>query len=94
MDRGEKMPTLSMFYGILIKMNWKDNAQHNLPHFHAFYGEFEASFDLNGEILSGEFPARQGAYVKAWTLLHQEELTANWKLALEGEQIFRINPLQ
>ena len=36
------MPTISMFYGILIKMNWKDKGQHNLPHFHAYYGEYEA----------------------------------------------------
>ena len=88
------MPTLSMFYGILIKMNWKDSGQHNLPHFHAFYGEYEASFDFNGEILAGEFPSRQSALIKAWALLHKDELDADWKLALEGEQIFRINPLQ
>lgn len=88
------MPTISMFYGILIKMNWKDKGQHNLPHFHAYYGEYEASFDFNGELLAGEFPIRQSAFVKAWSLLHQDELTANWKLALEGEQTFRINPLQ
>lgn len=88
------MPTISMFYGILIKMNWKDNGQHNLPHFHAYYGEFEASFDFNGEILSGEFPNRQSAFVKAWALLHKDELDANWKLALEGEQTFRISPLK
>lgn len=25
---------------------------------------------------------------------NQDELEANWKLALEGEQIFKINPLQ
>ena len=75
-------------------MNWKDKGQHNLPHFHVYYGEYEASFDFNGELLAGEFPKRQSAFVKAWSLLHQDELNANWKLALEGEQTFRINPLQ
>ena len=89
-----KMPVLSMFYGILIKMNWKDNDKHHLPHFHAYYNEFEASFDLQGEIIAGDFPSKQAALVKAWTLLHQDELTANWKLAIEGEQVFKINPLQ
>ena len=83
-----------MFYGILIKMNWCDNDKHHLPHFHAYYNEFEASFDFNGEIIAGSFLARQTAFVKAWTLLHQDELNANWKLAIEGEQIFKINPLQ
>ena len=37
---------------------------------------------------------KQSVLVKAWTLLHQDELNANWKLAIEGEQIFKINPLQ
>ena len=88
------MPVLSMFYGILIKMNWRDTGQHNLPHFHAYYNEFEASFDFDGEILAGEFPPKQTAFVKAWALLHTDELQANWKLAVEVEQIFKINPLQ
>ena len=89
-----KMPVISMFYGILIKMNWKDKDKYNLTHFYVYYNEFEASFDLQGEIIAGDFPSKQAALVKAWTLLHQDELTANWKLALEGEQIFKINPLQ
>lgn len=38
------MPTLSMFLGILIKMNWKDFGKHSSPHFHAFYNEYEAVF--------------------------------------------------
>ena len=42
------MPTLCMFLGILIKMNWKDVGQHNMPHFHAYYGNYEASFALDG----------------------------------------------
>lgn len=33
------MPVLSMFFGILIKMNWMDNDKHHLPHFHAYYNE-------------------------------------------------------
>ena len=53
-----------------------------------------ASFDFSGEVLAGDFPAKQGALVKAWALLHQDELNANWKLATAGEQIFKINPLQ
>ena len=88
------MPTISMFLGILIKMNWKDFGQHNMPHFHAFYGDFEAAFDLSGEVITGTFPVRQSAFVKAWTLLHEDELSANWKLATNGEETFRIEPLR
>lgn len=88
------MPTLSMFLGILIKMNWKDFGKHSSPHFHAFYNEYEAVFGLDGEILSGEFPKKQTTFVKAWVLLHEDELKANWNLAANGEETFRIEPLR
>ena len=88
------MPTISMFYGILIKINWKDTGQHKLPHFHAFYNDFEAVFGLDGEIITGNFPKKQSAFVKAWALLHEDELLANWVLAVNGEEIFRIDPLR
>jgi len=83
-----------MFLGILIKMHWNDTGQHNLPHFHAYYGDFEAVFGLDGEIISGSFPRKQSAYVRAWALMHEDELTANWKLAVNGEALFRIEPLR
>ena len=88
------MPTLSMFYGILIKMNWNDTGRHKLPHFHAFYGDYEAVFGIDGEVISGKFPGKQGAFVKAWALLHEDDLKANWQLALNGEETFRIDPLK
>ena len=88
------MPTLSMFYGILIKMNWADHGQHNTPHFHAFYGDYEASFSLDGEVIAGKFPAKQTAFVRAWALLHFDELQANWTLAANREETFRIEPLR
>jgi hypothetical protein len=83
-----------MFLGILIKMNWKDKGQHNTPHFHAYYGEYEAVFDLTGEILSGKFPGRQAAFVKAWSLMREDELRADWRLAVNGEEVFKIEPLR
>ena len=33
------MPTISMFYGIVIQMFFDD---HNPPHFHAYYQDYEA----------------------------------------------------
>ena len=88
------MPILSMFLGILIRMNWKDIKQHKTPHFHASYGEYEAVFGLDGERITGDFPHKQCAYVKAWALLHEDELAANWKLAVNGEEVFKIDPLK
>ena len=37
------MPEISRFFGIIITMNFND---HNQPHLHAEYGEFEAIFDI------------------------------------------------
>lgn len=33
------MPEISRFFGIIITMYWND---HNPPHFHAQYGDYEA----------------------------------------------------
>ena len=51
------MPTISMFYGILIRMF--NSNEHNPPHFHAFYQEYEAMFDFDGNMIDGEMPKRQ-----------------------------------
>ena len=49
------MPTISTFYGILIRMFFND---HPPPHFHAQYGEFEATFSIDTlEILEANCPA-------------------------------------
>jgi hypothetical protein len=41
------MPTISMFYGILILIYFYDNKQHNRPHIHAEFAEFEASIAID-----------------------------------------------
>ena len=37
------MPTISMFYGILVLMYFRDNKRHNLPHIHVRYQGEEAA---------------------------------------------------
>lgn len=88
------MPILSMFYGIIIRMYLLDNQQHNLPHIHAVYAEFEASIHIgDGEIIAGELPRKQLRLVQAWIELHRDELQADWLLATAGELPYKINPL-
>ena len=54
------MPTISMFYGILIRMYVLDTKQHPLPHIHVEYAEAEAIFQIpDGELLEGELPGKQ-----------------------------------
>lgn len=88
------MPTISMFYGILMKMYREQGGKHKGPHVHAEYADYEAVFDFDGNLLEGELPRKQRKYVEAWILLHEEELHANWKLLQNGEPFFKIRPLQ
>ena len=82
------MPSISMFYGIIIRMFVSgDNAgEHNPPHFHAFYQGQEGVFDLEGEMIKGSMSCRQQKLIAAWAELRKracfkDELAANWQLA-------------
>ena len=89
------MPTISMFYGILILMYFYDDKRHSCPHVHAEYGEFQASFSIeDGSILAGEFPGKKIKLVQAWIEIHREDLMVDWKLAVSGEPVFKIEPLR
>ncbi len=89
------MPTISMFYGILILMYFYDHKKHACPHIHAEYGDFVASIAIeDGEILSGSLPASKMKLVQAWIEIHKEDLMADWKLAVAGEPVFKIDPLR
>lgn len=48
------MPTISMFYDVLIRMFFHDTGQHHLPHIHAEYqGQVGVYAIEDGELLSG-----------------------------------------
>lgn len=47
-----------------------------------------------GEILEGSIPKNKMKLVLAWMEIHRDELSANWKLAADGQQIFKIDPLK
>jgi hypothetical protein len=83
-----------MLQGIIVRMYWCDTDRHKLPHFHAYYGDNEAVFSLDGELIAGDFPKRQAAFVKAWALMHEDDLKANWRLTLNGEETYHIDPLR
>lgn len=88
------MPVISMFYGIIIRMYMLDTQNHNLPHLHARYAEYEASIGIgDGEVLAGQLPRKQLRLVQAWVELHRDELMADWALASAGELPYKIDPL-
>lgn len=89
------MPVLSMFYGIIVRMYFFDDKQHHEPHIHVEYGDSKAVVDiLNGQILAGKLPTNKAKLIQAWLEIHQDELIANWRLAVNGEELFKIDPLR
>jgi hypothetical protein len=51
------MPTISMFYGILIRMFFRDVEKHHAPHIHAEYqGQVGVYSIVDGTLLAGELP--------------------------------------
>lgn len=88
------MPTISMFYGIIIRMYCLPK-EHNPPHFHAYYGEFKAIIDINScELIEGNLPKKQLKIVLAWAELRKEELLSDWNLAMKGELPLPIDPIR
>lgn len=48
----------------------------------------------DGAVLEGEPPPKKLRMVQAWIAIHEEELMADWALAVKGEPIFKIEPLR
>lgn len=89
------MPTISMFYGILVALLFEDNLRHHLPHIHVRYAGSKASIAIeDGRVLAGDFPPKQLRMVQAWIEIHKDELFADWELVSNGEQPYPIAPLQ
>jgi len=88
------MPTISTFYGIIIRMYLGKN-EHNPPHIHAIYQGAKATFDIRtGEKIESNMPKDKEKLVTEWIILHKEELLANWELAQKGVLPNSIEPLK
>ncbi len=86
------MAQISRFFGVIISMYFDD---HNPPHFHARYAEFECEIDLKTlSIMEGDLPPRVLGLVIEWATMHKEELLENWTI-MENKQSFKkIEPLK
>ena len=85
------MPEISRFLGIIIAMFYND---HSPPHFHAIYGEYEITVEIDSGVINGRFPRRALRLVFEWFELHKEELLDNWKLAKDKKPLNKIDPLE
>ena len=89
------MPTISMFYGLIVRMLFMDTQQHHLPHLHVEYQGIEAVISIpDGEMMEGALPPKKLRMLQAWIDIHEDELMADWALAVKGEPIFKIEPLR
>ena len=85
------MPEVSRFLGIVVAILYRE---HNPPHFHATYGNFEISVDIATGVVSGKFPKRALRLVLEWYEQHQAELLDDWDLAQQRKPLKPIPPLE
>ena len=85
------MPEISRFLGIVIFMNFND---HNPPHFHARYGDFQIVVDISSGVVEGKFPKRALAHVMEWYEQHKAELLENWNTLAQTGVFNKIAPLE
>jgi hypothetical protein len=70
------MPIIARFYGILIKMYFKE---HGIPRFHALYGEYNGVFELDTlEMIEGDLPRRAVRMIMEWGTTYRKEWLEMW----------------
>lgn len=85
------MPEISRFLGIIIAMYHRE---HPPPHFHAVYGEYQITVEIESGVVNGRFPRRALRLVLEWLDQHERELMANWDLARNRQPLNHIAPLE
>ena len=86
------MPIVSVFFGIVIRLYHGD---HNPPHFHASYGEYEAIIDIkSGKVLSGKLPLKGYKLVEEWRKKYISELYLAWTAVADLKSPKRIKGLE
>jgi hypothetical protein len=92
LDLGHTVPTISVFYGIVIQMFWKDHAS---PPFHALYAEHEAVIHIRElRVLRGSLPRRAMALVLEWATERRDQLMEDWNLCGQLRPPKPIEPLK
>jgi hypothetical protein len=86
------MPAISVFYGISIYLYAND---HNPPHFHVRYAEYNATVDIHsGELTEGKLPPRARLLIEEWRIIHQKEILESFELMVKYHQVKKIEGLK
>ena len=89
------MPKISAFHGIAIWMYHDEIHHRGRPHFHATYGDDEASIDTEAlAVIAGGLPPRCRRLVLEWACARHDELRENWERARRHEPLQPIEPLR
>jgi len=82
------MPTISIFFGVIVQMYWSD---HPPAHIHAYYGGFEALIQIEtGMTIAGRLPPKVEKLVRDWVLARQGELMENWERGRRKESFEKV----
>ena len=85
------MPEISRFLGIVIYMYYREHAR---AHFHADYGDYTITVEIETGVVQGKFPRRALNAVLDWYVLHKDELLEDWNLAQSKKPLNKIEPLE
>lgn len=89
------MPEISRFMGMIIKMIFLDNEKHHKPHVHVYYGDFEASIGIDGELLAGSLPVKQLKIItRAGSASTKMNFTQHGIMPCAVFTLIRLNPLK
>ena len=83
------MPEVTRFLGIVIKIFFR--GEHNPPHIHAVYGEYNGLFDISTmTMFEGDLSNRVQKLVKEWGEQYKDELMLMW----ENKELKKLPPLE
>lgn len=85
------VPEICRFLGIVIRMYYRDYAP---PHFHASYGDYEVTVEIESGVVEGRFPKRALHAVLEWAELNRQGLRDNWQLAADRKPLKGLAPLE
>ena len=88
------MPELCRFDGIIIRMYSEPDSPHKLPHLHAYYQDKEAIVSLDGILLEGDLPSKKLRHLLVWMDYRKDDLSENWRLLMDGQKFYKIQPLR
>jgi len=85
------MPIIAAFLGMLIRVY---HADHDPPHIHVQYGEYEAIAEIRtGRIIRGRLPRRVERILREWLRVRRREVVGAWRDARAHRTPRRVDPL-